>query len=115
MCKFCENTSVFIVDPSYFDDLEDNPNQRPDEKQQITGCYPLIKDGDPGPLFNPPLGTMLRRMGSSDEDGRPLEEEDRVVWLDGNKLYAETSRREYGERCVEIKFCPMCGKELKKE
>jgi gluconate kinase len=54
-------------------------------------------------------------MGSSDEDGRPLEEEDRVVWLDGNKLYAETSRREYGERCVEIKFCPMCGKELKKE
>lgn len=27
MCKFCENTSVFIVDPSYFDDLEDNPNQ----------------------------------------------------------------------------------------
>lgn len=74
MCKFCENTSVFIVDPSYFDDLEDNPNQRPDEKQQITGCYPLIKDGDPGPLFNPPLGTMLRRMGSSDEDGRPLDE-----------------------------------------
>lgn len=110
MCKFCENTSVFIVDPSYFDDLEDNPNQRPDEKQQIKGCYPLIKDGDPGPLFNLPLGTILRSF--RDDDSRPLEEVDRVIWLEGNKLYADNSRREYGERCVEIKFCPMCGEKL---
>lgn len=110
MCKYCEKSTDFIVDPSYYDDLEDNPSITPEDKQKITGCYPILKDGDPGPKINPPLGTILRSF--RDDDSRPLEEVDRVIWLEGNKLYADNSRREYGERCVEIKFCPMCGNKL---
>lgn len=104
MCKYCEPTTPMFKNYSekqkYFDEI-DGGNPIYVLGQRVNVCHPIV-------------GDYVCGFAHTDEP-QPVELSDlsdREIWIDGNKLFAETSGREYAEVFAKIKFCPMCGRQL---